>query len=77
MDDEDREFYLLRFLLVLVAGPTGALVAGAAVASEDGDRWWPWAVGAVLWLFAAGTATFVVWLRMASRPRTQSRDPNS
>ena len=69
MDDEDREFYLLRVLLVLVAGPTGALLAGAAVASEDGDRWWPWLVGAVLWLLAAGAVTFAVWWPMASRPR--------
>jgi hypothetical protein len=68
MDDEDREFYLLRVLLVLVAGPTGALLAGATVASEDGDRWWPWLVGAVLWLLAAGAVTVAVWWRMAGRP---------
>lgn len=55
--------------LVLVAGPAGALVAGATVASEDGDRWWPWVVGAVLWLFAAGTVTVAVWWRMGSRLR--------
>jgi Na+/citrate or Na+/malate symporter len=75
MDREDREFYLLRFLMVLVAGPTGALVAGAAVASENGDSWWPWVVGAVLWLLVGGTGIVAVWLRMGSRPRGQSPDP--
>jgi hypothetical protein len=69
MDAEDREFYVLRLLLVVVAGPTGALLAGAAMALEDGEQWWPWLGGAILWLLGTGAVTVAVWWRMANRLR--------
>jgi hypothetical protein len=67
VDDEDREFIVTRALLVLVAAPAGVLLAGATVASEDGDRWWPWLVGAILWLLVSGGASVAVWWRMVTR----------
>jgi hypothetical protein len=66
---ESREFLVVRTLLVVVAAPTGVLLAGAAVASEGGGRWGLWLSGAVLWLLISGGVTAAVWWRMVSGGR--------
>ncbi len=66
LDREHREFLVMRTLLVVVAGPTGVLLARAAVASEDGGGWGLWLVGAILWLLVSGGVTAAIWWRMAA-----------
>lgn len=67
VDDEDRGFIIMRVLLVLVAGTTGVLLSAAGMAAEAGGKWWPWLVGAGLWVLVAGAATFAVWWRLVNR----------
>src|SRR5882757_5416902 len=69
----DWEFSVKRTLLLLIAGPTGALLGGAAAASEMGGRWWLWLGGAIAWLVVSALGSVAVLVVLFYRRGTHAR----